>query len=120
MNSSVLKIRKNTAICERQIESQCSSGIKYLMCTMLASSRGGINRIKIISKLRETPLNLYKLSQELDLHYKAIQHHILILEKNNLIISSDNRYRKMYFISPLLESNMKVFDEISLKMRHYL
>lgn len=87
---------------------------------MLTSSRGGVNWIKIISKLRETPLNLYKLSQELDMVYKAVQHHILILEKNNLIISSKNKYGKMHFISPLLESNMIVFDEIFLKMKHYL
>ena len=87
---------------------------------MLTSSRCRVNWIKIISKLSETPLNLYTLSQELDMVYNAVQHPLLILEKNNLIISSKNKYGKMYFISPLLESNMIVFDEISLKMKYYL
>lgn len=119
MNFLELKIRKNTTRCERQIEFPCNSEIKYLMCTMFTSTRGGVNRIKIISKLIEISLNSHRLSIELGMAYKVVQHHLRVLEKNNLIESSDNRYGKLYSVSPLLMSNNDVFEEISLKMKHY-
>ena len=48
---------------------------------VFAGSRGGLNRLKIISKLKENPFNTNQLAKELGLDYKAIQHHIRVLRK---------------------------------------
>ena len=45
--------------------------------------RGGDNRIKILDLLLKNPLNINKISEELQLDYKTIQHYIHILKKNN-------------------------------------
>ena len=58
---------------------------KRLLWFVFTGSRGGLNRLKIISILKENPLNINQLAKELSLDYKAIQHHIKVLEKNNLI-----------------------------------
>ena len=89
---------------------------KRLLWFVFTGSRGGLNRFRIVSKIKETPLNINQLAKELGLDYKAIQHHIIILEKNNLITKMGEKYGVTYFISPLLELNMETFDEIARKL----
>ena len=89
---------------------------KRLFWFIFAGSRGGLNRLRIISSLRENPLNTNQLAKELGLDYKAIQHHIKILEKNNLITKMGEKYGVTYFISTYLEVNMETFEEIATKL----
>ncbi len=89
---------------------------KRLLWFVFAGSRGGINRLKIISILKERPQNTNQLAKEMGLDYKAIQHHITVLEKNNLITRQGEKYAITYFISTFLEVNMETFDEIAKKL----
>jgi len=90
--------------------------VKRLLWFVFAGSRGGLNRLKIISKLKQNPSNTNQLANKLDLDYKAIQHHIRILEKNNLITRVGEKYAVTYFISTFLEANMETFEEIEGKL----
>ncbi len=85
---------------------------KNLLWMVFANSRGGQNRIKIIFTLKKSPLNAHQLSKELGLNYRAIQHHIGVLEKNNLVSHVGEKYGTTYFLSTFLEVNMRTFDEI--------
>jgi len=89
---------------------------KRLLWFVFAGSRGGLNRLKIISKLRENPFNINQLAKEMGLDYKAIQHHIRVLEKNNMITKIGEKYNVTYFISTYLEVNMEAFEEIEGKL----
>ena len=89
---------------------------KRLLWFLFAGSRGGINRLKLVTVLKEKPLNANQLAKELSLDYKAIQHHIRVLEKNNIIAKAGEKYGVTYFISPFLEVNMETFDEIVQKL----
>jgi len=89
---------------------------KRLLWFVFAGSRGGLNRLKIISKLKENPFNTNQLANELGLDYKAIQHHIRVLEKNNMITKIGEKYNVTYFISTFLEVNMETFEEIEGKL----
>lgn len=89
---------------------------KRLLWFVFAGSRGGLNRLKIISKLKERPFNTNQLANELGLDYKAIQHHIRVLEKNNMISKIGEKYAVSYFISTFLEVNMETFEEIEGKL----
>ena len=71
---------------------------------------------RIITVLKEKPQNTNQLANELDLDYKAIQHHINVLEKNNLISKEGEKYGITFFISTFLEVNMETFDEIANKL----
>ena len=90
--------------------------IKRLLWWLIAGSSGGLNRARIIYSLNDRPYNANQLSEELKLDYKTIRHHIEVLEKNNLVISTGSKYSKMYFLSPLLEENFFVFEEIWVKI----
>lgn len=89
---------------------------KRLLWFLFAGSRGGINRMKLVLTLKENPQNANQLSKKLGLDYKAIQHHIRVLEKNNIISKAGEKYGVTYFISPFLEVNMETFDEIVQKL----
>ena len=92
------------------------SDAKRLLWFVFSGSRGGLNRLKIISKLKGNPFNINQLAKELNLDYKAIQHHIRVLEKNNLISKVGEKYGVTYFVSTFLEVNMRTFDEIEEKL----
>ncbi|HYL66958.1 MAG TPA: winged helix-turn-helix domain-containing protein [Nitrosopumilaceae archaeon] len=89
---------------------------KRLLWFVFTGSRGGLNRIRLISVIRKTPLNANQLAKELGLDYKAIQHHVNVLEKNNLITRVGEKYGATFFISTFLEVNLETFDEIVTKL----
>ncbi|MDI6724137.1 MAG: winged helix-turn-helix domain-containing protein [Methanobacterium sp.] len=86
--------------------------MKKLLWWLIAGMKGGINRARIIKALHERPYNANQLSEELNLDYKTIRHHIKVLEQNNLIKSTGGKYGKMYFLSSDMEENYDVFSKI--------
>lgn len=92
------------------------SHVKHLLWMVFAASRGGQNRIRVIFALKKSPLNAHQLTKELGLNYRAVQHHLEVLEKNNLVSHLGQKYGTNYFPSPLLEVNMSTFDELVLNL----
>ncbi len=89
---------------------------KRLLWFVFAGSRGGFNRLRLVRIIKEKPLNANQLAKELKLDYKAIQHHVKVLEKNNIITKVGEKYNVTYFISTFLEVNMDTFNEIAEKL----
>ena len=89
---------------------------KRLLWFVFAGSRGGLNRLRIVSHLRENPSNINQLSNTMGVDYKSIQHHIRVLEKNNMITKAGEKYAVTYFISTFLDANMESFEEIKTKL----
>ena len=87
-----------------------------LLWFLFAGTRGGDNRIKILDLLIKNPLNINKISEELQLDYKTIQHHIHVLEKNNLITKIGDKYGALYFISNYMEKNIDSYYSIKNKL----
>jgi len=99
-------------------ETKSLEQIKMLVWSVFAGSKGCINRVKIVSQLRNTPLNTNQLSDQLGLDYKVVERHLDILDNNDLVIKVGDRYGKTYFLSALLESNLKLFDEVADKAKN--
>ena len=89
---------------------------KKLLWFVFTSSRGGINRLKIVNLLKQQPYNANQLAKEMNLDYKAITHHIRVLEKNNIITKIGEKYNVTFFISNFLEINMESYNEIAQKL----
>lgn len=90
---------------------------KKLFWFLFAGSRGGIKRIAIIDLLVSQPYNINQLADILKVDYKAVLHHINILEKNNLITKSGEKYGILYFISNYLDVNMNSYLEVKNKIK---
>jgi len=90
---------------------------RRLLFYLLAGTRGAFNRLLILRYLRQNPVNANKLATDLKLDYKTVQHHIKILEQNGLIVSSQKgSYGAVYFISPYMEAEYSILEEIWAKV----
>ena len=105
------------ALTMRTIQAKTHPQTKGLFWFLFAGSRGGHTRIRIISQLRNKPSNKNQLSQYLGMDYKGIQHHMKVLEENNLVTKVGNSYGVTYFTSALFEEGEAVFDEIVTKLQ---
>ena len=89
---------------------------KYILGWLIAGTRGGVTRAKIIQILKETPQNANQLANKLGMDYRTIRHHLEVLEKNRIITSAGDRYGTTYFLSPAMEENYALFEEILKKI----
>lgn len=90
--------------------------LKYLLGWLIAGTRGGPTRAKIIEALKETPQNANQLATLLKMDYKTMRHHLEVLEKNKIITSIGDRYGATYFLTQTMEDNYVMFEEIMKKI----
>ena len=90
--------------------------LKYLLGWLIAGTRGGLSRAKIIQALNETPQNANQLANLLGMDYRTIRHHLQVLQKNKIITSAGEGYGITYFLSPAMEENYAQFEEIMKKI----
>jgi DNA-binding transcriptional ArsR family regulator len=90
--------------------------LKYLLGWLIAGTRGGATRAKIIETLRENPQNANQMANLLEMDYRTIRHHLKILQKNRIITSAGDGYGTTYFLSTEMEENYGLFEEILNKL----
>ena len=86
--------------------------LRYLLGWLIAGTRGGLTRARIIEILKETPQNANQLAGLLKMDYRTIRHHLDVLQKNRIITSMGESYGMTYFLSPVMEENYALFQEI--------
>ena len=87
--------------------------MKNILWYLIAGTKGGETRGKIIELLKTNPCNANKIAEMLNLDYKTVRHHIKVLEKNNLITAiNKGNYGAVYFLSEIMKANLPVFSEI--------
>ena len=122
MTNQLLEFRE--IIRSRQISTQRKPDkqTKNLLLYLFTSTRGGFTRLRIIMHLLNQPYNTHQLAQELDLDYKAVQHHMKVLEKNNMVSRIGEKYGAIFHLSHFLEINIATLDEaidkLDRKMNH--
>ena len=95
---------------------------KQLLLYLFTSTRGGFTRLRIVVELLEQPYNTHQLSKKLDLDYKAVQHHMKVLERNNIVSKIGDRYGAIFHLSNFLEMNINALvdaiDVLDRKMNY--
>ena len=90
--------------------------LKYLLGWLIAGTRGGATRAQIIETLKETPRNANQLANLLKKDYRTMRYQLEVLEKNKIVISAGEGYGTTYFLSPPMEENYAIFEEILKKI----
>jgi len=90
--------------------------LKQLLGWLIIGTKGGKTRAQIIKNVKKTPQNANQLATKLVMDYRTIRHHLEVLEKNRIITSSGEGYGKTYFLSPAMEENYALFEEIVKKI----
>lgn len=93
---------------------------KRLLLYVFTGTRGGFTRLQIINLLSETPMNKNQLAQTMNLDYKAIQHHLNALEKNNLVTKLGEKYGATFHLSNYLEANILALHTVIEKLERQM
>jgi DNA-binding transcriptional ArsR family regulator len=80
---------------------------------LLAGTRGGENRARIIRCLDERPRNANKLAEQLDVDYNTVRHHLDVLLDHDVVERGGDDYGAMYFLTDRFEAHRAVFEEIT-------
>jgi DNA-binding transcriptional ArsR family regulator len=87
--------------------------MKRVLWWLLAGSRGGENRGRILLALQAMPRNAHQLSEALGLDYKTVRHHLKVLQENGVLVpSGPDQYGAVYLLTPAMEQAMPLFREI--------
>ncbi len=116
MTNQLLKfkeiIRSKQVSTQRKPDKQTRKLLLYLF----TSTRGGFTRLRIIMHLLDQPYNTHQLAKVLELDYKAVQHHMKVLQKNNMVSKIGEKYGAIFHLSNFLEINIGALDEAIEKL----
>lgn len=88
-------------------------GYRSLLWYLLAGTRGGPNRIRILEELRAHPHNAHQLSSALDMDYRTIRHHLKLLERNGIVTRPiGEAYASPYELAPNVVVQFELVREI--------
>ena len=97
-------------------QSQPDKRFRMILWSIIAGTRGGINRAKILNTIRETPMNANKIATVLNLDHKTVIHHVKILTKNNLVVKAEKNYAAEFELTEIMKNNQNVLEEIIEKI----
>jgi DNA-binding transcriptional ArsR family regulator len=80
---------------------------------LIAGSRGGENRARIIRRLLDRPRNANQLADELDVEYNTVRHHLDTLEEHDVVEPGGTDYGELYFLTDQFEHHRDEFENIT-------
>lgn len=86
----------------RRLDPQTRGLLRYVF----TATRGGRSRLCIVALLLAGPLNRHQLARAAGMDYKAVEHHLRVMEKNRLVARDGGGYGCTYRVSGLLEHGM--------------
>ncbi|NHN59265.1 MULTISPECIES: winged helix-turn-helix domain-containing protein [Halorussus] len=79
---------------------------------VLAGTRGGTNRARILRALDDRPRNPNQLAEDLDLDYKTVRHHLDVLTDNDVVRNSGDDYGAVYLPTERVRDHWDTVEEI--------
>lgn len=90
--------------------------MKKALWFLLAGTRGGPNRARIIRLLDEQPRNANQLAAALDVEYNTVRHHLEMLVDHGVIEAGGQEYGQLYFLTDQFEQHREEFETITAKL----
>ena len=83
---------------------------------LLAGTRGGENRARLVRAIDDRPQNANQLSEALDLGYNTIKYHLEKLRDHDIVETGGDDYGEMYFLTDRFERHREEFERITDRM----
>jgi predicted ArsR family transcriptional regulator len=83
---------------------------------LIAGTRGGENRARIIRLLDERPRNANQLADELDVEYNTVRHHLDALTEHDVVEAGGSEYGELYFLTDRFDHHREAFERITQHM----
>ena len=122
MTSQLLEFKEIIRSRSGSVQRTPDKQTRKLLLYLFTSTRGGFTRLRIIMHLLNQPYNTHQLAKVLDLDYKAVQHHMKVLEKNNMVSKIGEKYGAIFHLSNFLEINIdaliEAIDKLDQKLNY--
>jgi DNA-binding transcriptional ArsR family regulator len=79
---------------------------------VLAGTRGGTNRVRVIELLVEEPRNANRIAEVLDLDYKTVRHHLDVLCEHEVVERADDDYGAQYRLTDEALEHRSTIDAV--------
>ena len=83
---------------------------------LLAGTRGGKNRARLVRAIDERPRNANQLSEALGLEYNTIRYHLEKLKEHDVVETGGEDYGELYFLTDRFERHREEFETITDRM----
>ena len=80
---------------------------------LLAGTRGGKNRARLVRAVDERPRNANQLSEALDLEYNTVRYHLEKLKDHDVVETGGEDYGELYFLTDRFERHREEFETIT-------
>lgn len=88
-----------------------------LLWYLLAGTRGGPNRLKMLELVHDRPYNAHQLSELTRLDYRTVCHHLDVLLRHHVLVSPNrDAYGALYFLSGLTQAAWPTVTEIKSRI----
>ena len=91
--------------------------MEAVLWQVLAGTRGGPNRARLLRAVAERPRNANQLAETLELDYKTVRHHLEVLEENDVVQSSDYDYGAVYLPTDRARRHWDTVEEVFAEMQ---
>jgi DNA-binding transcriptional ArsR family regulator len=91
--------------------------MEVVLWQVLAATRGGPNRARILRELDERPRNANRLADDLGLAYNTVRHHLDVLEEHDIVTSGDESYGTVYLPSERTRNHWETVEDIFTKLQ---
>lgn len=89
--------------------------MRKILWWLIAGTRGGKNRLRIIKAVKKEPMNANQIAKKLELDYKTVKHHLKLLRENGVLTTMGEGYGKTYFLTDKMEDSCDIVEEIMKK-----
>lgn len=86
--------------------------MEQVLWYLIAGTRGGENRARIVHALDDRPYNANQLASHLDLEYNTVRYHLDMLIDHNVLETGGDDYGKLYFFTEQFEHHYEQFERI--------
>ncbi len=83
---------------------------------LLAGTRGGENRARLVRAIDDRPRNANRLSEALGLEYNTVRYHLDKLEDHDVVETGGDEYGALYFLTDRFERHREAFERITDRM----
>jgi predicted ArsR family transcriptional regulator len=83
---------------------------------LLAGTRGGANRVRLVRAIDDRPRNANQLADRLCVDYNTARHHLDMLLEHDVVERSGDEYGALYFLTDRFERSRETFESITAQM----
>jgi DNA-binding transcriptional ArsR family regulator len=83
---------------------------------VLAGTRGGPNRVRILTAIDDRPRNANQLADRLDLDYTTVRHHLDVLRDHGVVERTGDGYGTVYYPTDGTRRHWDLVEEIAERL----